>query len=93
MEEDPLTGVPTSEVRQEPALTDNWWYGPAAREADSSMPFVASRLGLPDRAAVVKIDDWLDRELRGKWLNPEQDELPAAADVPCGFFGGQQCSG
>lgn len=68
------------------AADRNWWYGPADVDSGSTVPFVAARFGLPDRAAIVRIEDWFDAELREKWRNRECESAPAAKEVLGGFF-------
>ena len=51
----------------------------------SSVPFVASRLGLPPRAAFVDLSAHLDPEFREAFRHPDLEELPEDAP-PLGFF-------
>ena len=46
----------------------------------SSMPFVASRLGLPEKAAIVPLRPWLSPATAAAWLSPAaaDDEVPKA---------------
>lgn len=57
LEEAILRG-PLNSRRDDDALNEqNWWYGPADSTDGCSVPFIAARLGLPEAAAVVRIED------------------------------------
>ena len=58
--------------------------GPAPSSSSTVQPFLASRLALPARAALIPIDDWLHEDTRLLWNNPAAPEYPA--EVVRGFF-------
>ena len=65
-------------------LYEHWWYDPPGA-GSSTVPFVASRLGLPARGALVPIDPFLDKKLRDDFNNPELAEAPSEPS-PVGFL-------
>jgi hypothetical protein len=60
-----------------------WAY--AAPVGGPSVPFIASRLGLPPRAAFVNLSAHLDPELRDAFICPDLEEPPGELP-PRGFF-------